>query len=128
MGPFSMSLFLRMTYNGFVFAECSPYLNSILMKAHWGLKMGSNYTLDSKTFGKGREAELQTIAHYTSFWYQGSGLGVVGWAPEGVAEGGGGMQVWAEQKPAHPSLATSCPSPGCLCTGPGKGMSDVGRQ
>lgn len=67
-----------MMYNGLIFAECSLYLNSTLIKARCGLKMGGNYTLDVNTFGKGRGAGLGTIAHYASFWSHCSGLGVVG--------------------------------------------------
>lgn len=100
--------FLCLTYNGLISAECSPYLNSTLIKACWGLKMGGNYTFDSKTSGKGRGADPGTIAHYTSFWYHGSGWGWGAGPRRGVLREEG-VQVWAEQKTEHPSLATSCP-------------------
>lgn len=66
MGLFCMPLFfffLSMVYNVFIFAECSLYVNSTLIKVHRGLKMGGNYTSDTNTFGQGRGAGLGTIAH-----------------------------------------------------------------
>lgn len=55
-----------------------------------------------------------------------SRLGAVGWALEGVAAGGGRSKSGLNRILQTLLLPPAGPSPGCLSTAPGKGLSGVG--
>lgn len=109
-----------MIYNGIFFSsECSPYLNSILIKACCGLKMWwqlylrCEYTWQRAGSWPRNNCSLCCILESTA------SLRAVGGALEGVP-GGRGAQFCAEQKPAHLSLVPTACLPSHLSTVPGK--------